>query len=435
MATGAADSWEYSKREMSHEEPAPPLATRTRPLRVGLLGPYASANLGDTSIQMAVMQALRERLAPVSFLGISTDPADVVRTHGIAAFAASGEGGMIEPGRPDPPETGGARRWLPGRIERLRGIDRVAASLDLLIISGSGQIDDFWGGPWGQPFRLLAWSGCARRHRVPVAVLGVGVDELDARLSGWFAVRAMHLACYRAFRDAGSVDVLRALGMSAPSRVCPDPAFGLRLPATGPRAGHDRPYAVISPIARNAWPGSEDAEYETYLQSLAGAAEGLLGAGLDVRFACSQTRMDPPAAQRVASKMARAAAARCTQEPIVSVDDYLAVTGPARLVVASRLHAAILALVAGAPVVAIAEARKVRQLMADVGLSEWFMGLHEAQAPAVWAKVQAALARQEGLREHVGAQQRSLRASLAATYDELVAAVTPGLLSRNRHTM
>ncbi len=421
---------------MSHEEQGPPLTTRTRPVRVGLLGPYASSNLGDTSIQMAVMQALRERLAPVSFLGISTDPADVVRTHGIAAFSASGEGALLEPAGPSEPGRGrggpDTRAWLPlpPRLERLRGIDRVAASLDLLIISGSGQLDDFWGGAWGQPFRILAWSASARLHRVPVAVLGVGVDELDTRLGRCFSVRAMHLARFRAFRDGGSVEVLRALGMKTPSRVCPDPAFGLRRPPTAGPGASGRPYAVVSPIARNAWPGSEDAEYETYLRALAGVAERLLASGLDVRFACSQIRMDPPAVQRVRQQMAPEAAGRCVDERIANVDDYLAVTGPAQLVVASRLHAAILALVAGAPVVAVAEARKVRQLMGDVGLSDWFVGLHDAQPDTVWARVEAALSRREGLREHVAAQQRLLHASLATTYDELVSTVGPGMPAR-----
>jgi polysaccharide pyruvyl transferase WcaK-like protein len=72
---------------------------RKRPVRIGLLGMYASANLGDTAIQMVVMSALRSRRPDIDFVGLSHDPEDVVRTHGIPGFPASGEGPLVIPQR------------------------------------------------------------------------------------------------------------------------------------------------------------------------------------------------------------------------------------------------------------------------------------------------------------------------------------------------
>ncbi|MDB5047964.1 MAG: hypothetical protein JWO30_1035 [Fibrobacteres bacterium] len=407
-----------------------------RPPRIGLLGPYASANLGDTSVQVAVMDTLKERLGPVRFLGISTNPADVARTHGISAIALSGEQPRIDPVGADGPETGmasgdegnggsGFSPWLPRRLDSLRRIHRTTASLDLLIISGSGQIDDFWGGAWGHPFRMLAWSASARRQRVPVAVLGVGVDELHTRLGAWFSIRALHFAQFRAFRDKGSLDRLLGLGLKAPSMVCPDPAFGLKPPAPLPGSGSRPPYAIVSPIARDAWPGAEDGVYENYLHTLAKVSEHLLEKGLDLRFACSQTRMDVPIVERIKKKMTAAAAGKCLLEPIVSVEDYLRAAGPAEVVIASRLHAAILAFVAGAPVITLADTRKVRVLMQDMQLQEFSLDLRAAGPEAALAAIDAALSRRENIRKHIAGLQGRLRSDLASTYDQLLASVFP----------
>ncbi|MDB5103918.1 MAG: hypothetical protein JWP91_1607 [Fibrobacteres bacterium] len=395
--------------------------------RIGLLGPYASANLGDTSIQVSVMNTLRERLGTVRFLGISTSPADVVRTHGIPAIALSGEQPPIGPEAPEGTGRNGSDvpAWLPKRLAALRRIDRAAKTLDLLIISGSGQIDDFWGGPWGHPYRMLAWAGCARRHGVPVAVLGVGVDELNTRLGAWFSIRALHLAQFRAFRDQGSLDMLVKLGLKAPSSVCPDPAFGLRPRDIPAGAAPMRPYAIVSPIARDAWPGAEDGDYENYLQKLALVSDHLLAKGLDVRFACSQTRMDVPIVDRIKAKMS-AASERCVLEPIVSVDDYLGAAGRAEVVIASRLHAAILAFVAGSPVITLADTRKVRVLMGEMALDEFCLDLRTADTATLLATVDAALSRREGLRAHIAGIRGGLRTALASTYDRLLVKVLPG---------
>jgi polysaccharide pyruvyl transferase WcaK-like protein/glycosyltransferase involved in cell wall biosynthesis len=426
-------AWDREKvwreiRSLWQTTPAAAVKPPDDALSIGLLGPYASANLGDTSIQIAVMCALRERLGPVRFLGISTNPADVVRTHGISSISMSGR----EP-RIYPESEGAAARawddpdpaWMPRSLLALRRIFRATASLDLLIISGSGQIDDFWGGPWGHPFRMLVWSACARWNKVPVAVLGVGVDELRTRLGAWFSLRTLHLSQFRAFRDKGSLERLQGLGLKSQSLVCPDPAFGLKPPDGVHHAASPRPYAIVSPIARDAWPGGEDAAYEKYLLMMAKVAEHLVARGLEVRFACSQIRMDVPVVERIRGKMAASSLAKCALEPIRTVDDYLKAARSAEVVIASRLHAAILALVAGAPVITLADTRKVRALMQDMELPEYSLGYGDAGPEAVIAAVDAALDKRDSLRKHIAGRKLDSHAALASTYDRLLKTVFP----------
>jgi polysaccharide pyruvyl transferase WcaK-like protein len=405
-----------------------PEAGASRPeLRIGLLGPYSSANLGDTSIQMSVMAALRRRMDGIRFIGIATAPEDVTRTHGISAIDISGE-----PHGPGRDFTAKALRALwPGTLRRFIAIWRATAHIDALVISGSGQIDDHWGGPWRHPFRLLVWSLCARLRGIPVAVFGIGVDDLTTRIGAWMSVRAMRLAHFRAFRDSGSLARLNRLGMKTESLVCPDPAFGLEIgsmAADNPAKALSEslapaPYAILSPIARNAWPGGEDAAYEKYLGALADLGRHLLDRGLDVRFACSQTRMDTPIVDRVLAKMGPEAADRCSRMPIATVSDYVRAAAGARLVTASRLHGVILALVSGTPVLAVAAPRKVRQVMTDLGLAECWIDLREADGAGLSARADMALEREASLRGKIAAQRRDLRAALGKAYDGLVAAL------------
>ena len=136
--------------------------------RVALFGPYASRNLGDTATQMSVMQNLRRRCPDVQFLGISPEPDDTLRSLGIPAFPLTGFGASAG-------DLGGEFHTSAhpdrGRAVSLRAIRKIAGfvrSLDLLVISGGGQIDDFWGGPWAHPWSMLLVDhhrSMARRSR------------------------------------------------------------------------------------------------------------------------------------------------------------------------------------------------------------------------------------------------------------------------------
>ncbi len=400
---------------------------------IGLLGPYSSANLGDTSVQMAVMRNLKDHLGSVRFLGISTVPSDVVHTHKISAIDISGQTSQIHPeslpelGAGNPAASSAQRKLfgIPTHLRSLFRIYRTTASLDLLIISGSGQIDDFWGGPWGHPFRMLVWSACARIHGVPVAVLGVGVDELHTRLGAWLSIRALHLSQFRAFRDSGSLEILIKLGLKAESQICPDPAFSLKVPRKDPLKENLPAYAVLSPIARGAWPGIEDEPFENYLRNLAQVAEFLLLSGLDVRFACTQTKMDLAMVERIKKKMLPRSAEKCFLEPITDVNSYLKVTAKAELVIASRLHAAILALVAGAPVITLADTRKVKTLMEEMQLQAYAFDLSNSGFESLLTAVKEVRAKQVEIRKHILSQNTKLQIYLTTTYSQLIAAVFP----------
>jgi polysaccharide pyruvyl transferase WcaK-like protein len=401
------------------------------PIRIGLFGMYASANLGDTAIQSVVISALRRRRPHIDFVGVSHDASDVAVTHGIAAFPASGEGHLVVAGRPDstpagPAVASGAAHG--GRLRMLlalRNIERQVRGLDMLLVSGGGQIEDFWGGPWRQPFRLLSWCFFAWLHRKPIAVFSVGVDVIRSRLSAWFFSGAFRLADHRTVRDVGSLAELRKWRIRATASVCPDPAFGTvfdvsEVDAVASRAQPD--FVVVSPISDRAYPASADS-YDGYLTALAAAADWFRAQGVVVKFVCSQTRMDPPIVERVVQRMATDKG--IIVDPARTVDEFLRAVGNARLVVASRLHAVILSLVTATPVVAISPARKVTQQMADCGLEDYCRDLHSLDAAALIECSARAMARRDELRSHIQARLKEMRRILERTFDDLAAVVPP----------
>lgn len=401
-------------------------------VRIGLLGMYASANLGDTAIQTVVMAALRSRRPDIVFVGLSHDPEDVVRTYGIPSFPASGGGALVNPQVERPINTRSemvshtAAKHLPfsRRFLALRNINRQMRDLDMLLISGGGQIDDFWGGPWQQPFRLFVWCVCASLQRKSIASFAVGVDGLRSQISAWFVRRALKMAQYRTFRDTGSLKVLRDMGFNSTASVCPDPAFAFRVPSVRVEMKRlIRPkFAVISPISSHAFSGASDAEYDAYLTALATVAEVLLQQGCEVRFVCSQIKMDPPVVSRVIARI-QGNAAMFSFIDVKTVDDYLSAVRDAELVIASRLHALILSVVAGTPIIAISPARKVRQQMIDVGVEDFCLDLKSLHVSVLLSRVQTVLARRDELKKIIASRVCEFHKQLEAAIDQLAEVV------------
>lgn len=399
-----------------------------RPVRIGLMGMYASRNLGDMAIQLAVMGALKARRADIEFIGLCQDPADTVRSLRISAMASSGEAEMLMPVDGDVTvesmTTSAGSRWsrLIRRFTSLWRIRRTMRELDMLLISGSGQIDDFWGGPWAQPYNMMVWSQLARRQKKPVAVFGVGVDELSTRLGAQFCLRALNAADICVVRDPGSREALKKLGYRRLVDVCPDPAF--RLSGDG-RLPDSPPFAVVSPISRRAWPGVEDESYDHYLTALAQVADQLLSQGIDVRYVCSQIKMDPPLVTRVRERM-KGDHNRALTVEVKTVDDYVAAVAGASVAVVSRLHAMILAMVAGTPVVAISAVRKVHQQFADMGMPELVFDMGTLDITPLLSCVQDVVSEPEKSQQRVLAVTREFREQLEARFDRLAALIPAG---------
>lgn len=394
--------------------------------RVALFGPYVSRNLGDTATQMAVIQNLRDRRPELNILGVSPEPGDTLHSLGIATFPMSGCGpsaGNLLPFEEFFPTTwtGSLRcQYSPLVIYR---IARFVRTLDLLIVSGGGQLDDFWGGPWGHPWSMLLWTALARSFGVPVVYLGVGLDGLHAKLSRRFSLLALRMATRRLFRDAYSYDQFRTFGLVKQSSVCPDLAFSLAIDVSKRQDTTSPPqrFAVISPISRKTWSQHQTDIHVRYMDALTEVGRELALRGCALRIVCSQTVMDIDDAHVLANQLRSVGVSHVEVGDASNVGDFIQVVRGAELVVASRLHAVILALVAGCPVLALAHLPKVKAAMSAIGLGGYCLPLQRIEIAPLRELARQALEHNQDLQEHINKEVAFFRARLAEIFDEIVA--------------
>lgn len=392
--------------------------------RVALFGPYVSRNLGDTATQMSVMQNLHHRCPDVQFLGVNPYPDDTLRSLGIPSFPLTGFGASAG-------DLGGEFHTSAhpdrGRAVSLRAIRKITGfvrSLDLLVISGGGQIDDFWGGPWAHPWSMLLWTAIARWQGVPVAYLAIGLDKLDATLSRRFCVWALRLASARSFRDPQTYHAMLLFGLDKPATVCPDVVFALGFSAARV-AMSTQPFVVLSPISLKTWSSAETNTHDRYLCALIEAGLHMARQGFAIRIVCSQTVMDTADAKHLARCLTEGGVTAVTLCDAPVVEDFMRHVSGAEVVVASRLHAVILSLLTGTPVVALAHLGKVGAAMRAVALDDFCLSLQDFQTDRLLTLIDCALSRRETLRDHIRTSILKLRDELAPTFDTLASLLPP----------
>jgi polysaccharide pyruvyl transferase WcaK-like protein len=396
--------------------------------RIGLLTPYNGRNLGDGTIQSAVIENLRLKDAGLEFLGITMDPEDTARRHQIPGFPITGlavssysealvlrlaQGGPLSPvpvqvGPPSgTPSRHGVRevvkrmpllgpalrgivrgaRWLRRfgpELRHLQGSYRAVRGLDLLLVSGGGQLDEEFGGPWGHPYVLFRWAILARLARTPLAFASVGAGYLDRPLSRFFVRQALAIASYRSYRDPGTAQRLAPWSFTRGDPQYPDLAFSL--PVSAPPLSTDSDTAGIigfSPIIYGHaahWPTKRPALYENYSRRLAEFAEWLLDQGhrlLLFRSSGADRVAIADLKARLATRLGPDALRRILEPEVESVPQFFREVAAADYVVASRLHGVTMSHMLGKPVLAISFDRKVDAHMESMEQAQYRVGIGE----------------------------------------------------------
>ena len=152
---------------------------------------------------------------------------------------------------------------------------------DLVIVSGGGQLNEEWGGPWSHPFSLFKWAVLARIARVPYVIVSVGVGKVRSKTSRLFLRVALRLARYRSYREKNSLGFAGSLlKRGNGDSVVTDLAFSLLpsevFPSAGIRAiAQGRPTIAISPIIYanpRFWPYQDRSLYARYVNQWHGSS-------------------------------------------------------------------------------------------------------------------------------------------------------------------
>ncbi len=458
--------------------------------RIGLYGPFGWGNLGDAAIQEAMMYNVRRRQPHVEFRGISLRPDNTEEIHGIKSFPiartwsfpSNAVGSPVQTENTAAPAhkvsgTGSkvGRTWktrlkaipilgpvlwkvtrpLQELLRELRFIGRTITflrSLDLLILSGGGQLSDDWGGPWEHPYSILKWTVCARLAGCRVYAVSLGAGPFRQSPSQLLLRTAMRLAHYRSYRDWRSHDLLAPWGFTRRDPIYPDLAFSLPpspsllrdpVPALGSRSKPDsapsssgtpsvaaeRPLVLgISPMSycfprKGAWPNLDAQRYKRYRRTMHELTTQVLAQGQSVVLLCSEIGNDCHAFDDLVQDLQNSGnivdEERIQCVPTRNLSHLLEQIASIDIIVSSRLHGVILSFLQHKPAIALSYDPKTLSVMEHFGQTAYCLGIEEATTEQLQARLQALQGELPMARERIGRVLVETRAQLEDQYDRL----------------
>ena len=367
--------------------------------KIAFFGHFGSGNFGNESTLQAILCHLTRVAVDTEFTCICTSPETVAATYNIAAVRTPYH--VVRPWKLNNRLTRLARKLvvgIPSELWRWLKALKILWGTDALVIPGTGLLTDAWGlWGWG-PYDLFKWSLTARLCRCKVLFVSVGAGPLYSRAGRFFAKTALSLADFRSYRDESSQQYLTSIGFQADNdRVYPDLAFSLpesMIPLRHDRKGrrlvvglglmeHGGMYGVRGPT---------DAEYAAYLDCLVLFVEWLLAQGYDIRLLIGDVG-DRPATREfgdlLKERIPAADEARIMDDPVSCVEDLLAQLAGTDVVVATRFHNVLLALLLNKPVISISFHHKCSSLMSAMGLSDYCMEISGLSAEDLIGKFRA----------------------------------------------
>lgn len=407
-----------------------PAAVSTSAPRIAFLGNYGSENLGNEGSLEAVMASLRARYPAATFACICPNPARAELLHGVSGMLLT------------TPQFSGARlRWLDeqlhGLLRRLWSIvtaTYVLRCFDVILVPGTGILDDFGERPGSMPFEIWRWSLAARLAGRPLSFLSIGAGPIRHKLSRRLMLWGARLAHARSYRDQQSKDYMQSIGLGTHrDRVLPDVAFLLPSPSLpaepvtqAPGTAFERPTIVgLGVMKYSGWSPTDQHRHETYhnyAKRITEVAVAQIRRGRRVRLLVGEYA-DLHAARDVAGRIAAILgpeAAAVHAEPAADLHEVMKQMADVDVVVATRFHNVVCALKMAKPVVSLGYAGKNDVLMFEMGLPEFCRHVETFDPGWVSESIDAALERREEISRRLAVMTAAYRAELEAALPDLV---------------
>jgi polysaccharide pyruvyl transferase WcaK-like protein len=259
--------------------------------------------------------------------------------------------------------------------------------VNLLIVSGGGQLDDYWGGPWRHPYALFKWGLIAKAVGATYVFLSVGKCSLESRISSFFIRHALKFATYRSYRDRTSKRLLEDMVFTRSDSVYPDLAFsyvhhGLQRKLNRSHTGKVVGVSPIAYLSRYGWPKKNLSVYQRYLRTLVRFISDLVDRGYSIVLFST----DPVDRKVISEFLDRLAKdfnldmnGSIRQPRTDTLDELFNQLVDVDYVVASRLHGVLLPQLLCIPVLAISYDQKVDTHMVDMQLPEYCLDIHNIE--------------------------------------------------------
>ena len=435
------------------------------PKRIGLMGSFGTGNLGDAAIQQTMIHHIQKYYPDAQIHGFSLCPEDTEKRHGITTFPMNsfccdvkanpvwlkGDGKnpiimilfqIYAKVYSIPDRYRLIRKLLkvfPRSVLEISGWLRAYKNLkgcDLLIVSGGGQLDDYFGGPWrGQPLTLLIWGLFAKLRRVEYLFVSVGAGPIDSSLSRFFIKKALSLASYRSYRDDYSKNyIAKVVGFEEDDPVYPDLAHSLEIVdyqalAAFQKVKMPRTYqriVGIGPMPYLAPEGLQEPQSPLqleYLTKLASFISWLIQNQCAILFFTGEAYYDRFIIDDLKEILNKTGVVyssdQIIENSIQTTDDLMVQLAMTDIVVASRFHGVLLSQLLNKPVMAISYHPKIDLLMADTGQAEYCLQIDNFDVDTLKERFTALEANRDSIKQQLAKRTQEYREALNEQYERL----------------
>jgi polysaccharide pyruvyl transferase WcaK-like protein len=332
--------------------------------KIGIFGNFGGGNLGNEGTLEAMIAFLRRVAPDAELVCICADPKVVAQQHHIATA----------PFRWPRKRPASFVARIRARLGDFSLTMSAVRGFDLLIVPGTGILDDFGEPPQGLPLTIFWVFLLARMRGMKICLVSIGAGPIRHTLSRWLMKRAAIMAHYRSYRDTVSKDFMQSLGLPVTQdEIYPDLAFNLPEPSGPVSEAVKEPTIGVGVMAYGGWgvgEGEAREIYETYIQKMASFVLWLLERGYCIRLLIGEDSDNRAVADLTRSISARKSLlpGRVHAVPASSLHDLMQQILETDIVVATRFHNVVCALKVGRPTVSLGYSKKNDALLAEMGL-------------------------------------------------------------------
>lgn len=399
--------------------------------RIVLFGHFGVGNLGNDTTLESFIANIRRFTPDASIVCVCRGPSVIAGKYKIEAVPVD-VGEDRRPGESVPVRPNILNRviirirdeisfWF-GRIRWFRQVDE-------FIVIGTGAIYDGTAPPWNVPYDTFKWCAAARLGGASVMFVSVGAGPVYHPASRFLFLRALKMAHYRSFRDRASFQFLKGIGFdTSKDSLYPDLVFSLPMPATTPPqipdASKSIGLGVIGYYGEHYDVVKGQPIYREYVEKLKLIVRWLLENGYHVRLLTGDLENDRQPADELLDFVSREGRDdwkdRITAAPITSVDELNAQVLQTDIVVASRFHNLVSALMAGRPVLSIGYHEKNDALMAEFGLEEYCQPIEALDVDRFVGQFQSLIKNAAGISARIQGKVDEYRGRLDEQYQNIL---------------
>ncbi len=365
--------------------------------KIAFYGLFGQQNLGNEATLQAVIYNTHKYFPDAELTCICSGPDDVKARHHIPACPISKRYRKNADYKPWLQSNNLVLRLLriilirmPMELQHWVEAFKILNGTHMLIVPGTGFLTDAYSNAFGWPYDILKWSLVAKISHCKLIYLSVGAGPIYRPLSRLFIRSALALADFRSYRDNSTRTYLRSIKFPAEyDWSYPDLAFNLPEDVIPHGDDHTRQRPVVG-IGLMCYAGKLSTEnpnniiYQSYLEKLVIFVKWLLSHEYDVRLLIGDVLYDQSVKQDFRDLLKERGSEfeeeRIIDEPVFSVEQLLFQIMNTDLVVATRFHNVLLALMLNKPVISISFHHKCVSLMSEMGLSEYCQDIHNVDA-------------------------------------------------------